>query len=169
MGVTVVVDDVDICRSDSNILVVFEYGDDCCVHHHETIVIQVLDVFFLLSSVRLWSLFLLLLVEVLFFFRWFVSQNYIIDCSSSHGMQSHRQIQIKNSWEILPDKITVFGDLRNLVSYLLAIKDIVIGILFEAIDHRFCSSRHEQTVNDLQLFSQMTYTLTLDFCHRYVN
>lgn len=68
MGVTVVVDDVDICRSDSNILVVFEDGDYRGVHHHETVVIKVLDVFFLLSILSLRSLFLLLLVEVLFFF-----------------------------------------------------------------------------------------------------
>ena len=84
-------------------------------------------------------------------------------------MQSHWQIQIQNCLEILPDILAVFCDLWDLFSDLLAVKDVVIRILFKTIDHGLCSSRHKQTVNNLQLFSQMTYALTFDFGHRNVN
>ena len=84
-------------------------------------------------------------------------------------MQSHRQIQIQNGLEILPDIVTVFGDLRDLFSYLLAIKDVVIRVLLETVDHGLCSGWHEQAVNNLQLFSQMTYAFTFGFSHCYVN
>ena len=69
MGVTVVVDDVNVCWSNCNVLVVFEDSDHCGVHHHEAIVIEVLNVFFLLRRVTgLCGLLLLLLIKVLFFF-----------------------------------------------------------------------------------------------------
>ncbi len=94
----------------------------------------------------------------------------VINCSTSHRMQSEWRIQIHNGCGVAPEIIiAIIWNQRHLRSNSIIAQDIVIRIRFQALNEVEGACTYDLQVHEIQLFAQVTNCFLFYFAYRNIN